>query len=399
MTDISQSDHGDLEPSKGTDEANQDISGQEVPPGMLPLVEPVFGKRAFWITAAPFIVYLLGTMLGSHFEHNRKVSPLHSLRGSCRSLSESFRQQFGDPKRYPKEDADKIFKAIGLASVQEALNDESSEFAVLVQGCDKLRTVDIESLPYDSRESVKQFQMWITGWLEIQEYEETGELEKIIPAIREFRQKVSPEAEPLKLDKSFYPTLYSIACIAALIAVIVALPGYLKHPFRISPFAIGVGGIGIIVWLGLWWLDDNFLHLGHMMAPNSRAAFNPFKELGPPTPTWWLYTFIGIRLLGLCIVIPIAEEFFARGFLMRYIEDIDWDQIPLGEATWKGLAGIIVYGAMTHPGEILAAVAWFGLITWMYLKTKNIWDCVVAHAVTNGLLAAFVLATGTWELW
>ena len=135
------------------------------------------------------------------------------------------------------------------------------------------------------------------------------------------------------------------------------------------------------------------------MAPNSRAAFNPFVELGPPQPSWWMYTFVGIRLLGLCIVIPIAEEFFARGFLMRYIEDIDWDQIPLGEATWKGLAGIIAYGAMTHPGEIVAAVAWFGLITWMYLKTKNIWDCVVAHSVTNGLLAAFVIVTGTWELW
>ena len=112
-----------------------------------------------------------------------------------------------------------------------------------------------------------------------------------------------------------------------------------------------------------------------------------------------MYGFLTIRLLGLCLVIPIAEEFFARGFLIRYIEDIDWDQIPIGEVTWKGLAGILAYGAMTHPGEVVAALAWFGLITWMFLKTKNIWDCVVAHAVTNALLAVFVITTNTWELW
>jgi hypothetical protein len=31
-------------------------------------------------------------------------------------------------------------------------------------------------------------------------------------------------------------------------------------------------------------------------------------------------------------------------------------------------------------------------------KTKNLWDCVVAHAVTNLLLGAYVLWSGHWEL-
>lgn len=383
----------------GDDAKKQDLANQEVPPGMLPLVEPVFGPRAFWITAVPFIVYLVGTMLGGNVEHNRKVEPLHALRGRCRTLSEAFREQMSDPQRFLKEDSDKLFNDIGLASVQEALDDESSDFSVLVQGCEKLQNVDIQTLPEESHQYVAQLKKWISTWLDIQKHEEEGTLEEIIPKVKAFEKELDPNAEARPYEKSLYPTLYSIACIAALIAVLFALPGYLKHPFRISPFAIGVGVIGIFVWLGLWWLDKNFLGIGHKLAPNSRAAFNPFVELGPPTPAWWLYTFIGIRMLGLCLVIPIAEEFFARGFLIRYIEDIDWDQIPIGEVTWKGLAGIIVYGAMTHPSEIVAAVAWFGLITWMYLKTKNIWDCVVAHGVTNLLLGVFVLATGTWELW
>ena len=29
--------------------------------------------------------------------------------------------------------------------------------------------------------------------------------------------------------------------------------------------------------------------------------------------------------------------------------------------------------------------------------TRNIWDCVVAHAVTNLLLGVYVVATGEWQ--
>jgi|GEM_PF-3182061 len=399
MTNTSQpNDSSDSNDTAGqTESGAKDFENQEVPEGMLPLVEPVFGKNAFLITAVPFLVYLLGTGLGSYFENVRKTNPAHTIRGNCRTMASNLRESFND--NLDKEVASDVFAKIDLAQVETAINDESGELSKLVQDCDKLRNVDLATLPESTRGRVKQLQTFVTTWLELDEKVESGDLEDIIPTYSKFLEENIPDADIPKMTETWYPTLYTVACIAAFIAVLFALPGFLKHPFRISPFAIGIGVVGIFVWLGLWWLDKHVLGIGEWMAPNSRAAFNPFVELGPPKPKWWMYTFVGIRLLGLCLVIPIAEEFFARGFLMRYIEDIDWDQIPLGEATWKGLAGIIVYGAMTHPGEIVAAVAWFGLITWMYLKTKNIWDCVVAHSITNALLAAFVIATGTWELW
>jgi hypothetical protein len=238
----------------------------------------------------------------------------------------------------------------------------------------------------------------VRHFFELEAMDEENDIDRIREVHAKWLERQGEAAANLpKLNTSWYPTLYSVACIAAFVAVLIALPGYLKIPFRVSGIAVAVGVVGIFVWLGLWWLDKQYLHIGEFFAPNSRAGFNPWAELAD-NPTW-MYTFVGIRLLGLCLVIPIAEEFFARGFLMRYIEDIDWDQIPVGEATWRGLAGIIGYGAMTHPGEILAAVAWFSLVTWMYLKTKNIWDCVIAHSITNILLAVYVLATATWELW
>jgi hypothetical protein len=49
-----------------------------------------------------------------------------------------------------------------------------------------------------------------------------------------------------------------------------------------------------------------------------------------------------------------------------------------------------------HPGEFIAALVWFTLVTWLMVRTRNIWDCVVAHALTNLLLGCYVLATGKW---
>jgi membrane protease YdiL (CAAX protease family) len=51
-----------------------------------------------------------------------------------------------------------------------------------------------------------------------------------------------------------------------------------------------------------------------------------------------------------------------------------------------------------HP-EKLASLAWFSLVSWLMVRTKNFWDCVAAHAVTNFLLGVWVVTTGDWRLW
>ena len=109
--------------------------------------------------------------------------------------------------------------------------------------------------------------------------------------------------------------------------------------------------------------------------------------------------FLAIRFLGLVVVVPIIEEFFLRGFLMRYLDATDWDRVPLGKVTRMSALGVMVYALASHPAEPLAAVVWFSMVTWLYARTGSIWDCVVAHATTNLLLGLYVVSTGTWELW
>ncbi len=89
---------------------------------------------------------------------------------------------------------------------------------------------------------------------------------------------------------------------------------------------------------------------------------------------------------------PVIEEFFLRGFLMRLVVDQDWWKVPFGKVNAAAVAVSIVVPVLTHqPGEFLAAAAWFGMVTWLMVRTRNPWDCVLAHAVTNLLLGIYVV--------
>ena len=403
----------DTPPDQPTDDNNENVNKEaagpespaaakkapETPPGMLPLVDPFFGNRAFVIAALPFIIYFIGTAFGAHVETTRKTQPAHDIRGTCRGMVDLLTEKLDQDLL--EEQAQDIKTKLDLPAISDAMDDESSKPEVLYKKCKNLlEGGDFAEYPFDLQDDLGVLRDFAKEFIHIQKLYEDGEHEKIRPSYIDFMKQQDPEWDELKLNDSFYPTLYSIACLSAFVAMLFMLPTYLKKmPFRISPLAIAVGVAGIFLWVGIWWLNNEF----GIGTASKRAAFNPFVELSD-NPTW-MWTFLGIRLLGIALVIPIAEEFFTRGFLMRYCEDIDWDQIPVGEATWRGWAGILAYAAFSHQ-EIIAALVWFGLVTWMYLKTKNIWDCVVAHAVTNGLLAAFVIYFGhvmgiskVWQLW
>jgi membrane protease YdiL (CAAX protease family) len=76
----------------------------------------------------------------------------------------------------------------------------------------------------------------------------------------------------------------------------------------------------------------------------------------------------------------------------------DWPRVPFGHANRLAILVGTVVPMLTHPGELLAAAVWFSMVTWLMLRTRNIWDCVIAHAVTNGILGLYVVFSDTWRL-
>ena len=208
--------------------------------------------------------------------------------------------------------------------------------------------------------------------------------------------EVDPEARflfgLLPLGKSSYPYTYTFNIAVTTLLVLLFGWGYFRAPLRISWLSFVVGVVGVVLWVALAYLYERYF--GTL---TERTGFNPFEKLKEDPA--WMWTFLGIRFFGLVIIVPLIEEFFVRGWLMRWVDDPDWDEVSLGQATPKAWIAPTVYGLVAHLTEPLAAVVWFSLVSWLYKKTGSIWDCVVAHAVTNLLLGLYIVKFGAWHLW
>ena len=211
-------------------------------------------------------------------------------------------------------------------------------------------------------------------------------------------------AAETKADTSqvvWYVVVYGCRIIAVTLLLVYFRGVYLRH-FRwyVTRDAITFGVVGAVIWIGICWLNPERYFLEALSLPpdwlGSRSQFNPFAQL-QSVPLQ--IAFLAVRLFGLVLMVPVAEELFLRGFLMRIVDDPHWWKQRLNELGWTALIVAPVYGLLTHPGEAVAAVAWFSWINWLMIRTGSFWNCVVAHAITNLILGIYVITFGQWHLW
>jgi CAAX prenyl protease-like protein len=186
--------------------------------------------------------------------------------------------------------------------------------------------------------------------------------------------------------------------MATAAAIWFVLPGYREFALTISSLAWVVGIVGGIVWIALCKLgvEAPLLTLVGLEGVGVRAAFNPLEQMSDQAPL--AYAFLAVRFLGLVLIVPVIEEFFLRGFLMRFVMHANWWAIPFGTVNATAIAAATAYGVLTHPAEFIAAAVWFLAITWLMVKKKSIWDCILAHALTNLVLGVYVVWSGDWFL-
>lgn len=196
-----------------------------------------------------------------------------------------------------------------------------------------------------------------------------------------------------------YPIIYTLKILLTTLTLGFVWPAYRVFPRRACPLAVVVGVVGVVVWIGLVKLGlEQMLPLGWLTRQGDRAAFNPFAAFADRPML--AYAFLVVRFFGLAVVIAVAEEMFLRGFFIRYVEDADrWDKLPIGQAGWTALIAGTAFPMLTHPSELFAAMVWFSMISWLMIRTRNIWDCITAHMVTNLLLGVYVVGFGEWSLW
>jgi CAAX prenyl protease-like protein len=196
-----------------------------------------------------------------------------------------------------------------------------------------------------------------------------------------------------------YPAAYGIAIAVVGIATILLLRGRrILKPHRRIFVPVLVGLVGFLLWVALATPQfERALTSGFpdWLRPSPRAGYDPFSELEPQAVA---IAFVTVRLIGLVILTPIAEELFWRGFLLRWVDSPDWEDVPLGTFRVRSFVVVTIFFVAVHP-EWFAAAAYCMLLNGLMYWKKDLWSCVVAHAASNLALAVYIMATGTWWLW
>jgi uncharacterized protein len=110
-------------------------------------------------------------------------------------------------------------------------------------------------------------------------------------------------------------------------------------------------------------------------------------------------TVLTFRFLRAAAIVPIIEELFWRAWFPRWIAGSKFWEIPMGRYTPTAFWLTAVLFASEHGAYwevgLIAGVAY----NWLMARTRSLGDCILAHALTNALLSAYVISTGHWEHW
>lgn len=111
-------------------------------------------------------------------------------------------------------------------------------------------------------------------------------------------------------------------------------------------------------------------------------------------------TTLALRFTRLVIVVPLVEEIFWRGFLLRYVIREDFEKVPPG--TFSRMSFGVVAGcfALAHWGvDFIPALLTGAIYNFLIYRTRSLSSCVLAHAVTNLGLGIYIMATRQWGFW
>ena len=108
---------------------------------------------------------------------------------------------------------------------------------------------------------------------------------------------------------------------------------------------------------------------------------------------------LALRMIRAVVIVPIVEELFWRAWLMRWLIDNDFEKVPLGKYTAQAFWIVAVLFASEHGSYWDVGLAAGIIYNWWMVRARSLGDLILAHAVTNFILSAYVIAAGKWEYW
>jgi CAAX prenyl protease-like protein len=188
------------------------------------------------------------------------------------------------------------------------------------------------------------------------------------------------------------PWLRFAASIAAILAVSrVPLRGGPSKPF----LSILIGFAVFVIWVAPDRIAPNW---HHFILFDNAVMGHPAGNTPPASKNDPVFLFF--RIATSVIAVPILEELFWRGWLMRWLIDSrDFERVPLGAFAPAAFWLTALLFASEHGSFWDVGLAAGIVYNWWMIRTRNIWDCILAHAVTNAVLAAYVIGAGQWQYW
>jgi exosortase E/protease (VPEID-CTERM system) len=162
---------------------------------------------------------------------------------------------------------------------------------------------------------------------------------------------------------------------------------YADLKWTAGPVGVAIGAAVFALWIVA----------ERLLGPGTPPTGAPAAWTAAPDAARW--TWLLFRVLGGVVTVPIAEELAFRGYALRRLQSPDFAAVDLRTFAWMPfLVSSVLFGSLHGSRWFVGAVAGM-LFAWAAKRRGSIGDAVVAHAVANLLLAAWVLATGDWRLW
>jgi exosortase E/protease (VPEID-CTERM system) len=176
--------------------------------------------------------------------------------------------------------------------------------------------------------------------------------------------------------------LYSLRIVAAGGALWYFRRVYKELDFHFGWLGAGAGVVVFAIWIALE-------PAGHSAAPAALMDATKTARVA------W----IALRIFGAVAMVPVAEELAFRGFLLRRLSSSDFESVSWKTFAWAPfLISSAAFGIM-HGERWLAGTIAGALFALVQVRRGRIGDAIVAHAVANALVAAWVLLGGNWKLW
>jgi exosortase E/protease (VPEID-CTERM system) len=195
-----------------------------------------------------------------------------------------------------------------------------------------------------------------------------------------------------KAASGYFEWLYPLRFFAAAIVLWYFRPQLKKLDWRFGWVAPLAGAAVFLLWIAPSWL-------AHQHEASRLGA--ELTALSPAARWSW----IAFRVTAAVITVPIAEELAFRGYLARRLMDREFDRVSFSTLTMLAIGISSAVFGLEHMKNMmdwqhlllgtLAGLAFAAALRWR----GRMGDAVVAHAVSNLLLAAWVLGRGDWAQW